>query len=150
MRLSSLIFRYIPLYCFQCCSICSFLPSFLSALLVCLYGVPEGFCLCSPFSLKRLIIALLRWRALSICSSPLGEPAITSKASFVRLTVFRWVRRHGYSQWDTYIEQTEQLSITIIHAKPSEALKGPRLGFEPRQKAPQASRLPSYLTSATI
>jgi hypothetical protein len=27
--------------------------------------------------------------------------------------------------------------------------KGPRLGFEPRQKAPQASRLPSYLTSAT-
>jgi hypothetical protein len=27
---------------------------------------------------------------------------------------------------------------------------GPKLGFEPRQKAPQASRLPSYLTSATI
>jgi hypothetical protein len=29
-------------------------------------------------------------------------------------------------------------------------LKGPGLGFEPRQKAPQASRLPSYLTSATF
>jgi hypothetical protein len=28
--------------------------------------------------------------------------------------------------------------------------KGPKLGFEPRQKAPQASRLPSYLTSATF
>ena len=28
--------------------------------------------------------------------------------------------------------------------------EGPRLGFEPRQKAPQASRLPSYLTSATF
>ncbi len=27
---------------------------------------------------------------------------------------------------------------------------GPGLGFEPRQKAPQASRLPSYLTSATL
>jgi hypothetical protein len=29
-------------------------------------------------------------------------------------------------------------------------LEGPGLGFEPRQKAPQASRLPSYLTSATF
>ena len=28
-------------------------------------------------------------------------------------------------------------------------MEGPKLGFEPRQKAPQASRLPGYLTSAT-
>ena len=27
---------------------------------------------------------------------------------------------------------------------------GPKLGFEPRQKAPQASRLPGYLTSAAF
>jgi len=43
----------------------------------------------------------------------LGKPAITSKASFVGLAVFRWVRRHGFASGIKIIEKTEQLSITI-------------------------------------
>ncbi|MEM4244120.1 MAG: hypothetical protein QXP44_04910, partial [Candidatus Bathyarchaeia archaeon] len=32
-------------------------------------------------------------------------------ASFVRLAVFRWVRRHGVNQWDTIIRKNKELSI---------------------------------------